>query len=336
MHLLRSLTLCGMTCLIPGWLAFWVSAQANNERELKSLYIVTHVFSDASPFWFEYVLDVKPRGKDVLVREIRIAPLNADCPSQVTVKAADRLVENTSVQRIARLDLCSLDTRAVASAITAAQPKGVATIFDTASHTIVALCGATEKVFEIPYPEKVDLGKLKKTKMHVASLWDLAYDIQRRAFGKKFSFYNASPSQDEAFQALGAEIAPEIRSGIYDRDFQDKSRLSSLLSEYSGPAKQIDPWRVEFGGPVPADLSQYELPKYPVLAKQARIEGEVRLVVALDTHTGRVKDVIVASGKPLLAKAAQDAVRDWHFQEGVAPKDSVELALRFTLRCPSR
>lgn len=67
----------------------------------------------------------------------------------------------------------------------------------------------------------------------------------------------------------------------------------------------------------------------------ARIEGEVRLVVVLDPQTGLIKEVKVTSGNPLLTDAAVAAVRDWHFQEGNPRKDSLEVALRFVLRCPS-
>ena len=296
---------------------------------------MTHIVSDASPFRYEYVLDVKPQGKDVLVREIRIAPTNSGCPSALTVKVADHLLTNTSPKKVARLDLCSLNVRAVASAITAAQPKGIASINDTASYSIVVLCGRTEKVFEIPYPENVEFKKVKKTNPLVASLWDLAYNVHRRSFGENFSFHNATASQDAAFQALGAETVPAIKSGVYDRGFENGSHLESLLSEYSGPVKEIDPWYVEFAGPIPTDLSQYQLPKYPPLARQARIEGEVHLVVVLDEDTGLIKDVKVNSGHPLLADAAVAVVRAWHFKEGHTNTGSVEVALRFVLRCPS-
>jgi len=335
MPLLRSLASCCLAFFIAEYLASRVQAQAHDERELESLYIVTHVVSDASPFWFEYVLHVKPQGMDVLIREIRIAPLNSACTNRVTVKAADRLAKNTSLQKVVGLDLCSLEVRAVSAIVSRAQSKGVVSVDDTASFTIVATCGRTERVFEIPYPETLKLEELKKTNPEVGSLWDLASEIQRRFFGEKFSFYDNSASQDRAFQALGAEIFPAIKSGIYDPGFPDRSRLEFLLDEYSGPVIEVDPWRVEFAGRVPADLSQYQLPKYPAIAKQARIEGEVHLVVVFDTHTGLVKDVKVTSGNLLLADHAVAAVRGWHFQAGSTHSDSVEVALKFALRCPS-
>lgn len=253
----------------------------------------------------------------------------------MTVKAADHLLTNTSPKKVARLDLCSLNVGAVASVITGAQTKGIATIDDTASYSIVVMCGRTEKVFEIPYPETVELDKLKKTNLQVASLWDLTHNIRRRSFGQNFSFYNASASQNAVFQALGSETVPAIKSGIYSRGFHNGSHLESLLNEYSGPVEEVDPWYVEFVGPIPADLSQYQLPKYPPLARQTRIEGEVHLVMVLEAHSGLVEDVKVASGHPLLTDAAIAAMRGWHFQEGNTHKDSVEVALRFVLRCPS-
>lgn len=333
--------------MIPRYSSFWlaaflmcgavvprIGAQTYNEKELKSFYIVTHVFSDASPFFYEYVLDVKSQGKDVLVRQVRIGPTGTGCPSGLTVKAADRLIENATPQKGARHELCSLNAKDVASAINHAHPQYGAGIFDTASYSIVAVCGRTEKVFELPYPETVDFKKLKRTNPQAASLWDLVSEVYERSFGKDFSFHDASEAQDEVFQALGAEIVPAIKAGVYALGFESGSHLESLLDKYSGPVKETPPVYVEFVGSKPADLLQYRLPNYPPLARQTRIGGEVHLTLMLDAESGNVKDVKVDSGHPLLADAAVAAVRNWHFQPGSPPKDSIEVALRFVPDCP--
>jgi hypothetical protein len=333
--ILRYVAACFAIFFICGGLLLRVKAQTHEEKELKGFYVVTHIVSDASPFRYEYVLDVTPQGKDVLVREIRIAPLDSSCPG-ITVKAADRRLTSTSPKKVARLDLCSLNVTAVESAISAAQPSGVTSLEDTAGYSIVAMCGKTQEVFELPYSETVDLKKLKKTSPRVASLWDLAYNVQRRSFGRNFSFYHASASQDAAFQALGAEVVPAIKSGIYDRGFANGSHLESQLKEYPGPVKEADPWNVEFVGSAPPNLKQYRLPMYPPLARQTRIEGEVHLVVLLDTQTGLVKDVQVISGHPLLRDVAAAAVREWQFTKGNPLKDSTDVILKFGLDCPSR
>jgi len=60
-------------------------------------------------------------------------------------------------------------------------------------------------------------------------------------------------------------------------------------------------------------------PEYPPLAKMARIEGDVILNATID-EDGKVTNLEVASGHPLLLKAALDAVRQWKYEKpAIAP-----------------
>ncbi len=54
-----------------------------------------------------------------------------------------------------------------------------------------------------------------------------------------------------------------------------------------------------------------EMPLYPLLARQARIQAEVQLRVTTDGL--RPVSVTIESGQPMLAKAAQENVRTWVF-----------------------
>jgi TonB family protein len=312
------------------------SSSAGGPEGFQSLYIVTHAISDASPFWFEYVLDVRAQGTGVLVRDIRIAPLNSICTRNLTVKAIDHLLPNLTVKKLTRIDLCSLNTEFVASAIRAAQPKAAVSVDDTASYTLVAMCGKSEKVFSLPVPEAIDFKLLKKTSPRIASLWELASNVQRRAFGKDFSFYRVSMTQAAAFQALGAQVVPAMKSGIYDRGFEDRGPLASLLNDYSGPLEETEPSYVDLVDQPPPKFLKYDLPRYPPLAKQARIQGDVNLVITEDTQTGLVKDVETTSGQRLLVDAAVRAALQWQFQPGTNSRVPIELTVRFGFRCISR
>lgn len=53
-------------------------------------------------------------------------------------------------------------------------------------------------------------------------------------------------------------------------------------------------------------------PVYPRLAKEARIQGTVRLA-ALIGEDGRVERLRLISGHPLLVKASFDAVKRWRY-----------------------
>jgi len=54
-------------------------------------------------------------------------------------------------------------------------------------------------------------------------------------------------------------------------------------------------------------------PQYPPLAKQAHISGtvEIEAVIAVD---GRLREIHVKSGPPLLVKSAMDAVKQWVYE----------------------
>jgi protein TonB len=71
-------------------------------------------------------------------------------------------------------------------------------------------------------------------------------------------------------------------------------------------------------------------PVYPQLARQARVEGVVELegVIGVD---GRIHELKVKSGHPLLVKAALDAVSQWIYQPGTLNGDPVEVVAPITV-----
>jgi TonB family protein len=68
-------------------------------------------------------------------------------------------------------------------------------------------------------------------------------------------------------------------------------------------------------------------PQYPVVAHRMAIQGVVK-VEATVSPNGSVKAVEVKGGHPMLAQAAQDAVRGWKWEP--SPKETRELvSIRF-------
>jgi len=59
-------------------------------------------------------------------------------------------------------------------------------------------------------------------------------------------------------------------------------------------------------------LMPHDLPKYPRKAHQTRVEGIVRLDAEVG-RDGKVKDVKVFEGDPMLADASIHAIRKWRF-----------------------
>jgi protein TonB len=79
-----------------------------------------------------------------------------------------------------------------------------------------------------------------------------------------------------------------------------------------------------------ANLIHDVAPQYPPEAGRARIEGTVVLMAVIGTD-GNVKDVRVESGLPILAQAAIDAVRQWHYKPYMIDGEPVEVDSRITI-----
>ena len=91
------------------------------------------------------------------------------------------------------------------------------------------------------------------------------------------------------------------------------------------PPPKEGPRRIRVGGQVQtAKLINKVQPIYPPLAKQARIQGTVRLqaVIAKD---GSVVELQVVSGHPLLQQSALEAVRQWRYQPTLLNGEPVEV-----------
>ena len=71
-------------------------------------------------------------------------------------------------------------------------------------------------------------------------------------------------------------------------------------------------------------------PVYPALARQARISGVVELLGVLGTD-GRIHELKVLRGHPLLINAALEAVRQWVFEPTLLNGVAVEVAAPITV-----
>jgi TonB family protein len=69
-------------------------------------------------------------------------------------------------------------------------------------------------------------------------------------------------------------------------------------------------------------------PTYPDLARRMNISGVVRLAVTVAPN-GSVKNIKILGGHPLLASAAEEAVRKWRFEPASEENSGVvELTFR--------
>ena len=96
-------------------------------------------------------------------------------------------------------------------------------------------------------------------------------------------------------------------------------------------------------GPSPASLAPLRVsrmmegnlieriqPQYPSLARQARIQGTV-LLRAVISRDGKIENLQVLSGHPMLVQAAMDAVRQWRYRSYYLNNEPVEVETQVTV-----
>jgi TonB family protein len=100
----------------------------------------------------------------------------------------------------------------------------------------------------------------------------------------------------------------------------------------SAPAQAANTARTNpSGGQVQqAQLISRKDPEYPTLAKQSRAQGEVILLATVGAD-GKVKDVKVLAGHPLLRNAAVAAVKQWVYKPTILKGKPVESETRISL-----
>jgi protein TonB len=71
-------------------------------------------------------------------------------------------------------------------------------------------------------------------------------------------------------------------------------------------------------------------PEYPTLARQARIQGTV-VLRAIINRDGRIENLQVLSGHPMLVPAAFEAVRQWRYRPYLLNDQPVEVETQITV-----
>jgi general secretion pathway protein A len=105
------------------------------------------------------------------------------------------------------------------------------------------------------------------------------------------------------------------------------SDIKSLFS--TAPAMPVLSAPISQG--VTGGILQHKVPPvYPPEARRERLEGNV-VLQAVITAQGRLEDLKVISGHPLLAKAAEDAVNQWRYTPYLLNSEPIPKEIRITI-----
>ena len=103
-----------------------------------------------------------------------------------------------------------------------------------------------------------------------------------------------------AIEPPSVELAPTVNS-------EQLAQLSSIPTQLPSAGPRVS------GGVVEPTLVHKIAPGYPMQARTERISGKVILSATIGAD-GSVGEITVVSGSPILAEAAQQAVRQWRYR----------------------
>jgi hypothetical protein len=254
-------------------------------------YIVSQFFTDNGALFYYRVIEVKADGPDSVIRCARIAPMNVSCAHLIVLATEARVRNMLPGQLTATNNPCTVKPARLHSMLR--KYRWRAGVSDTTSFGIVARCGSSSVVLQLPIPEKVNLGRMGANHPEIARLWDLAPEMLYKAFGSKDVFHDLSDEDDLVLQRAGESLISELISGWYDDGL--KAAVKGNVGNWHNPTFRtlLDGYR----GPISAAVmnavpqllqaqqfrfSHFVAPKYPPLAMQARIEGKVELQLMID------------------------------------------------------
>jgi periplasmic protein TonB len=167
-----------------------------------------------------------------------------------------------------------------------------------------------------PQPQKVEVKP-------IARLIQAGKLVQPRAIPKEVAVFREAP--------LPPDVIPtNTQSGVFG-GIPGQGIIGGSGPAAPPPPKPATPTRIKQGGNVTAaSLINQTRPVYPPLARQARIQGSVVLHAIIDKD-GKVAQLEVVSGHPLLVQAALDAVKQWRYKPTLLNGDPVEVDTTITV-----
>jgi hypothetical protein len=297
---------------------------------LRSFYVVRGHGSDAGNSYAD-ILDVAPLGEDVRVRWIRMSYSNEPCQGNL-VDAEERIVRHTTVAALAGSDLC-IGQRRLNEAIEPFSEPWRGTSFEWGTTTVVAICRGRESVLSMPENKIIDYEALRRRDSLVVAVSDVFNHVKNTVFGGEVNFWESTPEQSRRREALGLAVIPEIESGRY-RAVIHLRATNELTIDAAKRHLELKP-EAELLERASLRFESYRPANIPAIGVSARVFGDVRLKLAVDRETGRVTDVTVLSGVPLLSIGAAETAGSWRFTPDSLTSDRIDVTLRFQKRASS-
>jgi protein TonB len=127
--------------------------------------------------------------------------------------------------------------------------------------------------------------------------------------------------------AINLDVNPEAPSSVAAAPPSTPSARASGSTVNAADRVQLSPQTTQ-------SVSVSVPPNYPLLARQMKVQGAV-ILQALISRDGKIQELQILSGPTILATAAREAVKQWHFkpymQNGQPVETQAHITVNFTI-----
>lgn len=291
-------------------------------------------FDFGPPFNYYEIFFVGPLANGTSVERITLTPGGDACIMPAKVEVASATISEPPANLLGAINPCTIPEKELNREL---KRRKNYTVFSGANVTMQVHCGDQTRLIRSDILDRDMFDPNPKTPehtswtMHLLAKLDDAVGpgVMEKPMIPMLGNDDSSP-HDSSFAKLR-----EIGSGNYDGLFSGAPDKPSEVyrAAQQGPPPQPTVRLVESSPFQPIDPV---LPRYPPIARLARVEGTVTFTIEIDSEGKPAPFVFwLEKGPPLLAGSVQNAAKEWNFPRG-APNREVRATIEFALNCHSQ
>jgi TonB family protein len=290
--------------------------------------IGVHTFFDDGAQHFYEVLVCRPTEHGSSVERILLTPERDSCLAPAKLEMTTGTLQQSPSDLLRSANPCAIPEKDLRSESKRSKHR---LVFSYANIFVRVQCGAQPRVINADvFDEDWFLAHpdTPKNTSHVMALVDQLEKAVGPGVMDKPAF--PIPQQEQTPTPVpDSEALRDIAAGTYDSLFP--APLDKLSDLYRASLIPPPTPTIEVKISEPFSPLEFIQPIYPLIAREARVEGVAKVKFEVDAD-GSAKEVDIYEGPPMLRTAVQDAVRKWKFAKDAA-NQTIHAAIEFHANC---
>lgn len=286
-------------------------------------------FDFGPPFDFYEIFIVRPATRGTSIERITLTPAADECIAPAKVETASASIDEPVAALLGSSNPCTIPEESLRRELKRCKD---CLVFSGAKVVMQVQCGSRTRLVRSDILDQDMFDPSAHPPQHTSWTMRLLERLDQ-AVGPGVMDKPAFPVSDPQEVPPSEFDSPNlrgVRDGNYDALFPDAPDKPSLL--YRAAQNRPPSPSVRLLSSVPLSPEVFVLPDYPLLARMARVGGEVSFTIEIDANGG-VANLAIESGHPILRAAVKKVVNEWKF-----PKDDssrqIHAMIEFILNCP--